>query len=771
MADKTITIDVVDLTVPPLSHINIAVINQPNPVTGYSITGPELLNLIQFSKYKITETATGTPITGSNIYDYFPELNPSGGGGGGGGGGSVTVDTTVNGASTNPVQNKAIYNFVNSSVATNTANFIDTFDSLAELEAYSGTVTNNDYAFVIGTDSAGNTVYNRYKYNGSAWVFEYPLNNSSFTAVQWAAIQSGMTASDKSKLDGIEAGANKTVVDENLSATSTNPVQNKTVNAALAAKQDKLTFDSSPTESSTNPVTSGGVWTDQQRQETEIGAVANLGAKNLLKITSESQTVNGVTFTVNDDQTITVNGVNTSTTSTALFIIDDVPLPAGIAYTLSGCPSGGSFQTYYIGSLDTTNWLEFTTDIGNGNTATLNTPKTIRFRIGIRPGVTVDNLIFKPMLRRAEITDNTFVPYAPTNRELYETKTEQTETNVIANLGAKNNANFNFGGIVQNVNVKPGTIVCVESDGTFRFSGTTDDKNYAAYILKQFLLKAGTYKVSGVSGGSNITYWMRIGTGTNDTGLFNLYDAEREFNLVSDTLITIQVVIYANQTIDNLVISPMIRPASITDNTFVPYAKTNRELTVAGDEDRAALVEQVDEGAKNFVQLGFTSTSGSSSVPATTNNNDGTITVNGSRVGSATILVQDLITGQTASVKTRYTLPAGNYVIAPTGNENIGLQVYKHDGTNLVGLGNAKTEALRFSYSDTDKVRYPYICIRLFCDGDATINNFTFMPMVCTEADYKISPAIVPYRPSWQEMWEMIGNINTVLESVLGGSS
>lgn len=158
---------------------------------------------------------------------------------------------------------------------------------------------------------------------------------------------------------------------------------------------------------------------DQQRQESEIGAVAALVAKNLLKVTSATRTVNGVTFTVNNDQTITVNGTNTGT-STALFVINDIPLQSGIAYTLSGCPSGGSSATYYIGSLDTTDWQEFTTDTGNGGTATLSEPKTIRFRIGIRSGVTVNNLVFKPMLRRAEITDSTYVPYAPTNRELYE---------------------------------------------------------------------------------------------------------------------------------------------------------------------------------------------------------------------------------------------------------------------------------------------------------------------------------------------------------------
>lgn len=42
----------------------------------------------------------------------------------------------------------------------------------------------------------------------------------------------------KTKLDGVEAGANKTVVDEALSAESVNPVQNKVVQAALAGKSD-----------------------------------------------------------------------------------------------------------------------------------------------------------------------------------------------------------------------------------------------------------------------------------------------------------------------------------------------------------------------------------------------------------------------------------------------------------------------------------------------------------------------------------------------------
>lgn len=47
-----------------------------------------------------------------------------------------------------------------------------------------------------------------------------------------------MSATDKAKIDGIAQGANKTVVDTSLSATSTNPVQNKAVKAALDSKSN-----------------------------------------------------------------------------------------------------------------------------------------------------------------------------------------------------------------------------------------------------------------------------------------------------------------------------------------------------------------------------------------------------------------------------------------------------------------------------------------------------------------------------------------------------
>lgn len=73
-----------------------------------------------------------------------------------------------------------------------------------------------------------------------------------------------MSSTDKGKLDGIAEGANNTEVDDTLSSSSMNPVQNKVVNEAIAKIHEKLDeiddganktiVDAALSETSTNPV-------------------------------------------------------------------------------------------------------------------------------------------------------------------------------------------------------------------------------------------------------------------------------------------------------------------------------------------------------------------------------------------------------------------------------------------------------------------------------------------------------------------------------------
>ena len=62
------------------------------------------------------------------------------------------------------------------------------------------------------------------------------LDGKAGTAVATTSANGLMSAADKAKLDGVEAGANKTTVDAALDAASENPVQNKAVKAALDGK-------------------------------------------------------------------------------------------------------------------------------------------------------------------------------------------------------------------------------------------------------------------------------------------------------------------------------------------------------------------------------------------------------------------------------------------------------------------------------------------------------------------------------------------------------
>lgn len=132
--------------------------------------------------------------------------------------------------------------------------------------------------------------------------------------------------------------------------------------------------------------------------------------KNLLNVTATSQTINGITFTVNDDKSITVNGTATADAEISLRIIS---LEPNVNYYLSGCPQGGATTTYHIYSLWIDDYSSGGWDTGSGKIIKNSTEsaRKIQFRCRIMSGTTVDNLTFYPMLRYAEITDDTYEPY------------------------------------------------------------------------------------------------------------------------------------------------------------------------------------------------------------------------------------------------------------------------------------------------------------------------------------------------------------------------
>ena len=173
-------------------------------------------------------------------------------------------------SSTNQLADK---DFVNSSITTNTANFIGTFTDIEELKRQPA--TNNDYAFWLTTDSAGNILFKRYKYIAStnSWVFEYDLNNSSFTSEQWLAIQSGITPVLVAKLKGIEEGAQVNTITGvkggNESSYRTGNVNITKDNVGLGNVVN--TGDSAtPVSGGTTKFTTGGAYTELNKKNDKI---------------------------------------------------------------------------------------------------------------------------------------------------------------------------------------------------------------------------------------------------------------------------------------------------------------------------------------------------------------------------------------------------------------------------------------------------------------------------------------------------------------------
>ena len=148
---------------------------------------------------------------------------------------AITAKIPSTASSTNQLADK---NFVNSSIATNTANFLGTYSTLAEIEAIPNP-TNNDYAFLETADASGNNVYDRYKYSAEdeEWLFEYELNNSSFTAEQWATINSGITQVSDTVQDGDNDPVSSDAVYDalqNVTVTAVDVVEDGNMNAVTS---------------------------------------------------------------------------------------------------------------------------------------------------------------------------------------------------------------------------------------------------------------------------------------------------------------------------------------------------------------------------------------------------------------------------------------------------------------------------------------------------------------------------------------------------------
>lgn len=130
----------------------------------------------------------------------------------------------------------------------------------------------------------------------------------------------------------------------------------------------------------------------------KTGVRAGVSNKNLIILTPGTTTKFGLTFNVLGDGRILVTGTNTHT-DVVRFALPVVSSSAkNKQYFLSGCPSGGQQQTYYIYAR-TRDGLVTVYDVGQGVVVpTVTTDVVVDCGITVFPNVTLNGAVFYPQL-------------------------------------------------------------------------------------------------------------------------------------------------------------------------------------------------------------------------------------------------------------------------------------------------------------------------------------------------------------------------------------
>ena len=142
-----------------------------------------------------------------------------------------TIDSTLSGSSTNPIQNKVVYNAL--------------AGKQDKLTAGTGiSISGNTISCTVSGGSGGSITVDSTMSSTST----NPVQNKViYSALQGK--QNTLTAGTGISINGntisctVSGGGGSVTVDSALSGTSTNPVQNKVIYTALQNKQDKINYE------------------------------------------------------------------------------------------------------------------------------------------------------------------------------------------------------------------------------------------------------------------------------------------------------------------------------------------------------------------------------------------------------------------------------------------------------------------------------------------------------------------------------------------------
>ena len=333
--------------------------------------------------------------------------------------------------------------------------------------------------------------------------------------------------------------------------------------------------------------------------------------KNKLNVTGTTQEISGVTFTVNSDGSVKANG--TATANAVFYLNSSFEITDSQEYIFSGCTGGAAatyrMEAYYRNSSNTSlgTVVNYSGDTRFKLSDKANCVKINTFIIVVMSGATVNNVVFKPMVRLASVSDSSFAPYA--NICPITGFTEAKITRAGKNLLP--NGLYNY----ETVYINNGITFTRNADGSVTTVGTASANTFYT-LCNGYVFKAGSYRLSGgVSDNAIIS--LRLGTtgGTQVAGSSSLESAT--FTFAEDTACGAIIRIASGTTVNDT-FYPMLR---LTDSEpgYEPYYKTTYPISFSsagtvygGTLDVGTGVLSVD---KATVDLGTLSWVYDSSVP------------------------------------------------------------------------------------------------------------------------------------------------------------
>lgn len=174
----------------------------------------------------------------------------------------------------------------------------------------------------------------------------------------------------------------------------------------------------------------------------------------------------------------------------------------------------------------------------------------------------------------------------------------------------------------------------------------------------------------------------------------------------------------------------------ITDNMLIIDNQMKQNETNIALEF-SALTELIDGGPKNILKFTNYQTNGMGSLPYTVNS-DGTLTFTGSTGSGAGTMWCDCTFSEAKPLVISGSLNSSGITFRLRTTSNADVAVDSGSGAVFTPtVGTTYRAFIRF-------------------DASKTYDNVTVKPMICAKTYWDISQAYAPYRPSYQELYDMV---------------